>query len=597
MADTVRTLPEILALLPDNSTGDISPQDLRDQTVTLYRDIHYDDYAAFAASTEGSRGVGAIWRYGPFSGEEVASGGDISNAAGTPVQLDVVLNPDGSVNATAFGADTAIADNQPAIQAALDAYDHVVLPEGEFKTESPIYIDRRKTFGGAGPESTTILKTTTTAGTGSNTFGAFTDSYAKNAILIFRHSDEKYTYNTSIRDLKLESDGYLVDYGMYCPRVAQYQFSNVEIFSCRYGVVAHDMWFGNMFRVIVHGNSVAPEGVPNVAATAVGWTDSKGFWWDPSGSTGGGTAMGAVNCWARNVHVGWDLKGLSYSSFNACGADNITGQAWFFNTCLITLSGCGMENVQGERNSGSLQVSGGHIVLDNFNTFKIYGKASGSVGLIAATDGGKLSIRNSDIDDFNVAASGFNIAITGGSHVTVENSVMPTNGNSFISFSSGSSLTTIDGKDVTLQSEDTGSNKLYRERGHLFGNAIQETKDKSISATGTDIATITALGSANPEMGSYQFRVVWRDTNSPFGMGIDTFDVIVTRTTSPSYTQSVTVVNNSLGGSGITTPPVYSVSRVGDVWTVRMAPVHGLNVAMSIKVQEFDYAGMTLAML
>ena len=35
MTDTIRTLDQILALLADNTNGDISPQDLRDQTVTL----------------------------------------------------------------------------------------------------------------------------------------------------------------------------------------------------------------------------------------------------------------------------------------------------------------------------------------------------------------------------------------------------------------------------------------------------------------------------------------------------------------------------------------------------------------------------------
>ena len=35
MADTVRSMAEILALMPDNTTGDISPQDMRDAVVSL----------------------------------------------------------------------------------------------------------------------------------------------------------------------------------------------------------------------------------------------------------------------------------------------------------------------------------------------------------------------------------------------------------------------------------------------------------------------------------------------------------------------------------------------------------------------------------
>ncbi len=36
MADTVRTLAELQALLADNTSGQISPQDLRDLMVTTY---------------------------------------------------------------------------------------------------------------------------------------------------------------------------------------------------------------------------------------------------------------------------------------------------------------------------------------------------------------------------------------------------------------------------------------------------------------------------------------------------------------------------------------------------------------------------------
>ena len=72
--------------------------------------IHYDDYAAFKASTEGSRGVGAIWRYGPFSGEEVASGGDVTNSATSPVRLEVLATA-GIIFVDALGADNTGVDD------------------------------------------------------------------------------------------------------------------------------------------------------------------------------------------------------------------------------------------------------------------------------------------------------------------------------------------------------------------------------------------------------------------------------------------------------------------------------------------------------
>jgi len=50
MADTKRTLTELLALLADNNTGDISAQDLRDFLVSVYNDIGYGTENASTAA-------------------------------------------------------------------------------------------------------------------------------------------------------------------------------------------------------------------------------------------------------------------------------------------------------------------------------------------------------------------------------------------------------------------------------------------------------------------------------------------------------------------------------------------------------------------
>ena len=46
MVDTVRSLEDILALLADNATGDVSAQDMRDQTVSLYKTYTFATRAA-----------------------------------------------------------------------------------------------------------------------------------------------------------------------------------------------------------------------------------------------------------------------------------------------------------------------------------------------------------------------------------------------------------------------------------------------------------------------------------------------------------------------------------------------------------------------
>jgi hypothetical protein len=98
MVDTVRTLDEILSLLADNSSGKISPQDVRDQTVTVFRDIVYDTVADLTASTEPARSPGSLWVVGIYRYEEAASSAtnqDLTTAAGVKLYRipDAVTNP------------------------------------------------------------------------------------------------------------------------------------------------------------------------------------------------------------------------------------------------------------------------------------------------------------------------------------------------------------------------------------------------------------------------------------------------------------------------------------------------------------------------
>lgn len=79
---------------------------------TLYKTV-----ADLLASTEPSHGVGSIWEAGGFRYIEVASGGDVVNAAPTPVQLDVQQNQNGTYTLEAFG-DTTIANAQTVFAAA-----------------------------------------------------------------------------------------------------------------------------------------------------------------------------------------------------------------------------------------------------------------------------------------------------------------------------------------------------------------------------------------------------------------------------------------------------------------------------------------------
>ena len=95
----------------------------------------YDTVALLLASTEASRGTGAIWEAGGFRYIEVASGGDVTNSAGTPVQLDVLPNQDGSYSLLAFGAaGDGTTDDTTIIQTACSAIPSGVWLTGEGQT-------------------------------------------------------------------------------------------------------------------------------------------------------------------------------------------------------------------------------------------------------------------------------------------------------------------------------------------------------------------------------------------------------------------------------------------------------------------------------
>ncbi len=68
MVDTVRSTTALQALLADNSTGDISPQDLRDFLVSAYpghtHDQTTEESAVSVTPTDYSYPVGNVLRYG-----------------------------------------------------------------------------------------------------------------------------------------------------------------------------------------------------------------------------------------------------------------------------------------------------------------------------------------------------------------------------------------------------------------------------------------------------------------------------------------------------------------------------------------------------
>jgi hypothetical protein len=486
------------------------------------------------------------------------------------------------------------------IKAAIDSGAARILFDSKtYRISQPIQIAGSSVGGieliGKGFEKSIILKTTTAVGTGSNTArgGTVTDSYAKNAVLIITHPDNDYAYNTTIKGMSFRGAGYIVEYGIYAPRTTHTIFEDVQIFQCKYGWYTNDSWFTTFTKVIANCNSIEPNGVPSVASSSYGWVGSIAFWWDNDGTNEPtGTTLNAEQCWARDCSTGWSLFGLGYSVLNACGADNITSSPYFIATSRLTMNGCGSENVKLSNNRGVITNLNGRMVINSFQTFKING-ASGC-SMLFLSDGGNTTINNCQFDNFATVDGAANLVIQNNAHLFVNNSSLPSNGNSFVSYTGGSQQVNFNASDPFIISSDVSTSPRYW-RGRVRDNQVRERVNKAIASAGTVIATLTAAGGGF-DVGVCEFTVSYSDNSFPSGVGISKFLVAVYRDSGPNYRQSISTPNTAYATNGGAGAPAFALSRVGDVWSLTMTPQDGDCTVHTITAEMQNVGGITLAL-
>lgn len=506
-----------------------------------------------------------------------------------------------TVSVKDFGAvGDGIADDTAAIQAAINSNAaEVMFPKGNYKITSPLYIDGGiKLIGSGGTaRASRIVKTTTTVGTGSNLArgGTVTDSYAQNAVLIFRHPNNGYTYNTTIKGISFEGDGYIVEYGIYAPRVTHTILEDVLIFQCRIGFITYDGWFNNFTKVIANANTQrAINGGPTY-----GWSSlTYGFYWANDGSGGAtGTAFNADTCWARDCDYGWVFYGLKYSTLNGCGADNISYLSYYFTLAEVSMNGCATENVQ-IRGLGALYFEYSNITMNSCSSYQVFGGTSGTTAFLFA-DGGNIVLNSCKFQNFAVPNTSFNVVVQNGAKVALINSTLQTNGNSFISYGSNSQVVDFGTTPPSVKSSTANSLPRYV-MGRVRDNQLQETTNKAIASGGTVIATFTAQATAPLETAVCYFTVSWYDSAYPSASGISAFlTTVYVDTAGTNYDQNISSVTSSVAGNtgGVVTAPTFSFSRVGPVWSLTMTPAHGGCTAYTITGEPQNIQGITFALL
>lgn len=479
-----------------------------------------------------------------------------------------------------FGAvGDGVTDDTTAIQLAITNAKKVYFPAGTYVTSAPLYLDGNERLlgaGGGGSGGTIILKKTTTAGSGSNAArgGTRTDTYDKNAILIFRHADNDYTYNTTLEGIQLRSDGYIVEYGIFAPRLSHALFIDVYIMQCRYGFVTHEAWLNTMIKVIANANSVDPAGVPHVRANAYGWTGAYGFRWLNDGANSQtGTSLNAIGCWARDCHVGWDIYGLQYSTLNSCASDNITDVPYRLQLSKLTLNSCAAENIFVGEARGVYTILDSRVTMNSCQAQKIAAGTTGTRGGVLLDSGSRVVMNTCVLDDFTTPGAAFNLVLQGGAQLINNNSRLPTNGNSYTSYAGGGQLVDMSTNPPSIRSAAINGAARHLQ-GRIRDNLVIEQAAKAVASAGTTICTLSRTSATGLGMEAVRLRISWTDTSYPSGMGMADVEVIVYRD-GATFRQGINTSLNFFAGVDLTTAPTFTLTRTDGVWSVVMTPAHG----------------------
>jgi hypothetical protein len=232
-------------------------------------------------------------------------------------------------------------DCYPAIQAAFDWASsahgrarHVTAGVGDFYFSRTILIESLQPDAGLCPGliGTGWLRTNLIKTTNDPVPGA--EDYSVDAHFAYktRHpTDPLYCYNSEMKYFTCKSVAEdLHQYAVYGKRVAHFDWAGVEFQHAVTGIYAFDAWMMRWDGVTVSDCDY------------------------PFLIDGNGTTLGWKNVWAHNCrHGAYDIRGVVYSEWSNCGADNIFDPAnplvnkipYKFTNCQgINLSGCGAEN-------------------------------------------------------------------------------------------------------------------------------------------------------------------------------------------------------------------------------------------------------------
>lgn len=186
-----------------------------------------------------------------------------------------------------------------------------------------------------------------------------------------RTADNIYAQKTTVKDVALQGDESSPnEFGIYILQGGLNTFKNIDVFGCKYGFSADDLWLTTIERLATDG-----------AIQQLG-----------------GTSTSYIGCAAKgnsSVRGAWHIEDLNYSNIIGCASDLAPDGAYYFkNTNAVKISGSGAEmaSVTSEKTGLALTFdSGCNMIVDGF----VYRPRENDTDpLIVAGDNNHIKINN-----------------------------------------------------------------------------------------------------------------------------------------------------------------------------------------------------------
>lgn len=398
----------------------------------------------------------------------------------------------------------------------------VYLPAGDYHISAPLVLYEQVRLVGAGKLVSKITKINNAVGTiGSITAGTgvgrsptacggspCVDNFNVDAIIevpYISSGNTDYAYRWTIRDLALYGSGTNgTKYGIYAPRSAQSEMKNLYIFmNCSQGAPANCGSVQGSAFYTEDAWLMRHEGV-TVDSSWIAWNHVN-----DGSNIGSGTSGIFSDDWGVNIGCsGYHFFGLSYSSLIANAIDNYnkkgTDLANTDLTCVpyaftsvsgLSINGGGAENLTGGvmyAASSSIVISGG------FKTFTQTGYTSaGTLATLFLDQASTVTMNGTSFSAVTSPGNIFNIVLQGGSTLIDNNSVLPTGGNTFISYAGGSTKIDTGNGGITLTNgsgtrTSTPTTDTFSPQKIANGTAAMTTAAIASGACGTTV-TVAAV--------------------------------------------------------------------------------------------------------